>query len=193
MVTANQVGTTAPFIILRSRLLYSTTRISLEDDPQSLPAIKVGQQYYSFFRTLSEVNNVLELTSRLCDRNNSVAVTKIPKGYSLWIKETTAIPKDRNSPPASTPSPSVCYYLKHKNQYRPLRLKLPKLDLPVLGIQFKKAYYSIFCKEGNLSSVLEIVSQLAEWENETIIIHHKESFMICILEPEARPQPKNPK
>ena len=65
---------------------------------------------------------------------------------------------------------------------------VPNLDLPVLGIRFKQRYYSIFCKELDIINVLDIISQLAGWGNESVLIHHRNSYMICILEPDASPK-----
>ncbi|MEO0541837.1 MAG: hypothetical protein AAFZ80_13385 [Cyanobacteria bacterium P01_A01_bin.105] len=168
----------SPVLILLSRQHYTTTRIQLTDEPKPVPAIQVGATAYSFFRTVPSAEAAMPLMEKLCDRSYPLALTKIPKGYAIWIEEST-IQLNFAPTPANL---ATCHFLK-SGQYRVVKLRLPKLDLPVTGVQFNQRYYSIFCKETNLTQLIELAGQLADWGNPSLVL--RKERMLCIQEPQA--------
>ncbi|NJK68707.1 MAG: hypothetical protein HC789_19830 [Microcoleus sp. CSU_2_2] len=80
----------APTIILESRSQYQPCRILVPDLQQSVAAILVEGEYYSFFKALEEPEKVLAIVAKLGNRNDRTAITKIAKGYAIWVKEPEA-------------------------------------------------------------------------------------------------------
>jgi len=167
-----------PVLVLLSRQNYTTRRIRLPDEPKTVPAIQVGSTVYSFFRTVAKAEEALVLMGKLCDRSYPLALTKIPKGYALWVEEST-IQLNFAPSPANL---ATCHFLK-AGQYRTLKLRIPKLSLPVTGIAFKQNHYSIFCKETNLTQLIELAGQLVEWGNPVLVL--RDQSVLCIREPQA--------
>jgi len=170
----------SPVLVLLSRQQYTTLRVKLPDEPKTVPAIQVGSAVYSFFRTVPRAETALALVGKLSDRSYPLVLTKIPKGYAVWIEEST-VQLNFAPTPANL---ATCHFLK-AGQYRSVKLHLPKLDLPVVGVQFKQHYYSIFCKETNLSQLIELTGQLVEWGNPSLVL--RDQSVLCIREPRAQP------
>ncbi|MEO1593340.1 MAG: hypothetical protein AAFU71_18910 [Cyanobacteria bacterium J06632_22] len=169
----------SPVLVLLSRQHYTTRRIQLSDEPKPVPAIQVGSAAYSFFRTAPTAEEALVMVGKLCDRSYPLALTKIPKGYALWIEESTV---QLNFAP--TPANLATCHLLKAGQYQAIKLRLPRLDLPVSGIEFNQHYYSIFCQETDLTQLIELAGQLVEWGNPALIL--RDQFMLCIREPQAK-------
>lgn len=170
----------SPVLLLLSRQHYTTTRVRLSDEPKAVPAIQVGAAVYSFFRTVPTADAALALVGKLCDRSYPLALTKIPKGYALWVEEAT-VQLNFAPTPANL---ATCHFLK-AGQYQTVRLRLPQLDLPVSGIRFKQHYYSIFCKEPDQTQLIDLAGQLVEWGNPALVL--REQSMLCVQEPRAIP------
>ncbi|WP_228056648.1 hypothetical protein [Microcoleus sp. LEGE 07076] len=62
----------------------------MSDLEQSVAAILVDGDYYSFFKALQEPEKVLAIVAKLGNRNDQTAITKIAKGYAIWVKEPEA-------------------------------------------------------------------------------------------------------
>lgn len=188
MPTQNPVQAKASFIVLASRDRYSTTRVWLPDEPTPIPAVQIGNQYHSFFRTTTKASEALELTAKLCDRNNTVVIIKTPKGYSLWVEEPEAMPQDLlgKATPFDMPTPSkILPQANGKEQF--ISLRVPDLDPPIPGINVEGQYYSVFRKESDMDAVLDIVAQLALRGDASVVISNQGSCTVCILETDAQP------
>lgn len=80
----------APTKILEFRSQYQSCRIRVPDLEQSVAAILVDRQYYSFFKALKEAEKVLAIVAKLGNRGDSTAITKTASGYAIWVIEPEA-------------------------------------------------------------------------------------------------------
>ncbi|MEM6351293.1 MAG: hypothetical protein AAFR99_02360 [Cyanobacteria bacterium J06629_9] len=174
-----------PFTALLSRDQYATCRIVLPDEAKPLPAIRLGERYYSFFRTVSQAQQALTLITKLSYNQNGVALVQTPKGYSLWVEEPDAFPHSFANLMEYRPEPASCHVLVAKEQFRSCSLNVPDLDKAIPGIEFQQHYYSIFRKEPTAAAVIQIIAQLAERQDQSVLLANKQFWTICIAEPEA--------
>jgi hypothetical protein len=177
----------APFIAIASRAQYSTCRIRSAEDLTLLPAIWMGDQYYSFFRVVDSASQALAMVAKLGLRNNAAVLIKTPRGYSVWVEEPEAFPHIFPKLPAQPQRPAASRMLTQSNQYKVLQLRVPDLDKPIQGIYYDNCYYSVFRQEANVETVVDIVAQLAIRGDESILLTDNRSWIVCILEPEATP------
>jgi hypothetical protein len=177
----------APFVAIASREQYSTCRIRSAEDLTLLPAIWLGEQYYSFFRVVESASQALAMVAKLGLRNNAAALMKIPRGYSVWVEEPEAFPHIFPKLPSHVQRPAPSRMLTQSNQYKVLQLRVPDLDKPIQGIYYDNFYYSVFRQEANVQTVIDIVAQLALRGDESILLTDNRTWIVCILEPEATP------
>ena len=76
--------------ILESRTQYQHYRIQVPHLKQRLLAILVEGQYYSFFRTETTKEKVLEILNKLSHKIQKFVITKTEKGYFIWVWEPKA-------------------------------------------------------------------------------------------------------
>jgi hypothetical protein len=69
---------------------YRTCHICVPDSEERLAAILVDRQYYSFFQSVKERVKALNVVAKLQEKGNNAAIVKTPKGYSIWVLESTA-------------------------------------------------------------------------------------------------------
>lgn len=79
--------------ILDSRQEYQTCRIKVPYLKQSLLAIIVNEQYYSFLRTEPSKERTLEIISKLSHRLEKMIITSTEKGYVIWNLEPEILTK----------------------------------------------------------------------------------------------------
>jgi hypothetical protein len=83
---------------------YKPCHILLNDTQERLAAIAVGQNLYSFFRTLSDREKALDLLGKLYDKGQDAVIVQAPKAYAIWVLETDASIVQRQTPSLTTPS-----------------------------------------------------------------------------------------
>jgi hypothetical protein len=76
--------------ILASQQQYTTCRIKVPYLERRLFAIRVENQYYSFFRTPETKEEALEVATKLNQRGNKVVITQTEQGYAVWLWEPEA-------------------------------------------------------------------------------------------------------
>lgn len=175
----------APFTALLSRDRYTTCHIILPDEANPLAAIRLGERYYSFFRVIAQAKAALTMLTKLCYNGNRAVIVKLSKGYSLWVEEPDAFPQGFAKMGDYRPEPSFCHILVGQEQFRHHSLNVPDLDKSIPGVEFRQLYYSIFRKEPSADAVIQIIAQLAERNDESVLLTHQQFWTICIAEPEA--------
>lgn len=70
---------------------YKTCHVLLKETQEHIAAITLDQQYYTFFRTVSDRNKALDLLAKLYDKDSDAIITQAPKAYTVWILETEAV------------------------------------------------------------------------------------------------------
>jgi hypothetical protein len=185
----------SPCLMLASRDQYMACHIRVPDLAQRLAAIRIGGSYYSFFRMVDDSRKALSLTVKLCYRGDKVALTRVAKGYGLWILEPEAQPThlERIGSTSHTQlsEPALCRIMVSRTQYQSLAIRVPDLEQPLDAIQVNGNYYSIFRIETDLDRLIEIVAKTTRRGDETIILRIQEGYAICVWEPEVQPIQKN--
>jgi hypothetical protein len=69
---------------------YRTCHIQVPDILERLPAVKVAEQYYSYFKTVKDREKALDVMEKLFDKGDTAVITSSKKGYSIWVLETNA-------------------------------------------------------------------------------------------------------
>lgn len=81
----------SPYKILASRHQYKTCYIQVPDLDKRLAAIFLDGHYYSLFKIVETIQDVLQIAQRLkCGREEAV-ITKLKRGYGLWVLEPNAM------------------------------------------------------------------------------------------------------
>lgn len=80
----------APTKIIQSQTQYRTCQIRVPDLQQPVPAIRVDNEFYSFFKAVEEAEKAFEIVAKLGNGGDSTVITKTPKGYAIWVKEPLA-------------------------------------------------------------------------------------------------------
>ena len=81
-----------PTRILESRDQYQTCHVRLPGMDERTPAILFQKQYYSLFKVVTDQQQAIEIEDRLTRKREKVVVTKIAKGYAIWVLEPDAKP-----------------------------------------------------------------------------------------------------
>jgi hypothetical protein len=184
-----QQDTTVPSIpIIESRQQYTACHVKVEDSQQQLAAICVSGAYYSFFRIERSQPAAFKVGLRLDQRGDTPIITKIPKGYAVWVLEPDAqpVPKTPATQAIAPPKPRVPYkILVDRQQYQPCHIQLPSSDRRLAAILFDGHYYSLFKAIEDLQQALPIVRRLSYRGDEVAITKTAKGFGLWILEAEA--------
>ncbi|MEO1211476.1 MAG: hypothetical protein AAFX78_18340 [Cyanobacteria bacterium J06638_20] len=173
-------------LVLESRDRYRSCHVVLSDTGERLAAIQFDGNYYSFFRSVTEKQRALELSRKLQNRGDSVVITKTPKGFVLWVLETTATPA-KSKAKASKKSKADTPYrlLTSPNDCQPCQITVPDLDKQLAAVRYNGKLYSLFKTVETLQQANQIIKRLSYQGDETIILQTTEGFSLLILEPDA--------
>jgi hypothetical protein len=69
---------------------YETCHIQIEGTQERLPAIAIGPDLYSFFKTIKNRDKALDVLGKLYDNGSDAVITEAPKAYVIWILEEEA-------------------------------------------------------------------------------------------------------
>jgi hypothetical protein len=175
---------------LFDRDLYTPCHIWATDLEHRLSAVYVDNQFYSFFKVISNPQKLLEVIARLGKRDDRVAITLTKQGYALWAYEPTA----QYSPPTRQPShriypvfgPKNCLLLTDSRAYQLCQLQVPDVTKPLAGITYRNRYYSIFKSDQEAAKIIEIVAKLARRGDDTLMTISDGMYRLGLLEPNGR-------
>lgn len=177
-------------LFLASCQQYNTCQIFVPDIEKPLAAIAIGDQYYSFFRSVQDSHRALSMMTRLSYCGDRVAVKKNPKGYGIWVEELDAAPRSRlrnTHHPSTPPIPAPSTMLISKSQYKELQILVPDLDQPLAAIAHNGRYFSLFRIETDTEKVITIITKTAMCGDETVVFRTADGYAICVIEPDAMP------
>ncbi|HEY9645046.1 MAG TPA: hypothetical protein V6C88_01685 [Chroococcidiopsis sp.] len=180
-----------PCILLASRSQYRSCHVEVPDLEQRMPAIVVGDRYYSFFKAVADGRKALSIAIKLIYRGDQIAIAQTSKTYGIWIWEpdarsvASARPARLSETPIAEPAP--CKILITHDLYQSLTIKVPDLDQDVAAVTADGKYYSIFRVEPEADKLLEITAKIAQRGDETAIVKIDRGYAICIWEPDAQP------
>ena len=184
--------TLQPVKLLVQREDYTTCHIKVAEEPQPLSAVSLDNRFYSFFRVLREPTKALGLLLKLTARGNHVAMILVNRGYVIWVYEPDGrlvTPAQKTSPKViqTTPGPSDCWVISdHQSGYQVCSLKVPDLSDPILGlVDSNQKLYSLYRREQEAGHSLKLAARLTKRGDEVILLVRKDSYIICIHEPNA--------
>ncbi len=70
-----------------SKALYHTCHVYVPDLGERLPAICVGQKYYSFLKVVKEKQKALDIVAKLYNSGDRALITSCSKAYAIWVWE----------------------------------------------------------------------------------------------------------
>lgn len=175
--------------LLLNRDQYVSCHINVSDLPQRLPAIAVDGKFYSFFKVILKAQKALEAIAKLTQKGDEIALTASKRGYVLWVYEPEskpAPPKKLRLPPIPPIfGPAPCSIVQNLAQLERCHLKVADMAQQLVGIKYQGALYSLFRKEQNAQTTLEIAAKLTKRDDEVILVVAKDGYAIFILEPTA--------
>jgi hypothetical protein len=176
----------ATVCLLESRSQYTCCHIQTADSAQRLAAICVDEAYYSFFRATAEQQTALKLAARLQQRGDRVVLTKLPKGYGVWVLEPDAQGCSGHTVAASPASDSVeISVLVAPSQYQRCWVRVPDLDKPLIAVLYSGKFYSLFKAIADFKQVLPVIRRLSQQGDDVIVTQTPAGYALWILEPDA--------
>lgn len=181
--------------ILSSRSQYQPCHIQVPDLEKRLPAIRVGDRYYSLFKVEPERDRAVRILEKLLKRGDDALIIQTTKGYVVWVWEPEAHPENFaqpsqsiNSPPTPSRNFDQVPILTSRNLYQPCHIRVPDLKQRLAAIKFEGAYYSLFRIETDLERAIERIQQLNQRSDKAVITPSPRGYIIWVLEPEAQVQ-----
>lgn len=160
--------------LLISRRQYRTCHINVPDLEQHLSAIQTGNDFYSFYKVFSDPQKLIHLICKLGNRGDRMALTRSPKGYTLWVSEPDAKLLVRNNqssgknPPVGD-NPAYCKILPLQAEFSPCMVTVPKIG-QCLALQLGDRFYRFFKLEKDFEGVLNVAGRLSRQGSETMIV-----------------------
>ncbi len=154
--------------LLISRRQYQTCHVRVPDLEQHLGAIRAGEDFYSFYKSLPDSQKLINLICKLGNRGDRMALTRSPKGYSLWVHEPDA---QSVSERVSTLGEDTAYskILPVQAEFLPCMINVPKIG-PCLALQVEQHFYRFFKLERDFEGVLNVAGRLSRQGSETLIV-----------------------
>ncbi|MEO1095501.1 MAG: hypothetical protein AAFX01_11440 [Cyanobacteria bacterium J06638_28] len=176
--------------LLSQREDYATCHIHIPGEPQRMPAIAVGDRFYSFFRSLKDSQKTLGILLKLSNRGNQVVMTPTSRGYALWVYEADATlasnSRGRRRTLATTFGPADCWIVSDRQPgYRICSLRLPDLAKTVQGITNGQKLYSLYRREQSSEAAIKLATRLCQRGDEVVVVVGTSGYVICIYESTA--------
>ncbi|MCD8486740.1 MAG: hypothetical protein LRZ84_08360 [Desertifilum sp.] len=178
--------------ILLSRSQYQPCHIQVPDLDKRLPAIQIGDRYYSLFKVETERDRALRVLEKLIARGDDARMVQGAKGYILWVWEPEAHPENfknntQSVVPKGTESLSFEQFpmLVSRSQYQPCHIRVPDLKHKLPAVQFEGAYYSLFRIEPDFKLALERIQALKQRNDKALVTPSPKGYVLWVLEPEA--------
>lgn len=154
--------------LLISRRQYQTCHIRVPDLEQHLSAIQAGAEFYSFYKVFPDPKKLINVICKLAYHGDRMALTRSPKGYTLWVQEPEAKPLFER-PPNLSEDPVYCKILPIQAEFYPCMVKVPKRG-PCLALQINRQFYRFFKLEKDFEGVLNVAGRLSRQGSETLIV-----------------------
>ncbi len=192
--------------LLMERRQYRTCHIRVPDLEQHLSAIQAGEEeFYSFYRVFPEEMKLLHVVGKLGNKGDRMAITRSPKGYTLWVQEPDA--QLLSTPAAKLPSQEDTAYARFlpvNAIYYPCMVEIPE-GRKYLSLAIDDNFYRFFKLEKDFQRVMNVAGRLSRQGSEVLIATAKgvldkvaqhldpdtlgsieDGYVICLLEPEAK-------
>ncbi len=172
--------------ILIQRDQYETCHITISGERDRLAAVALNGQFYSFFRSSTDLATTLKLVMKLTHRGDAVVLTQTKTGHVIWLAE----PDGQVSAPLKKLSPSIgpadCWILNDSQSgYGPCTLQVPDLPDTVPGIAMGQKLFSLYRRDRDGSNALKLAGRLTQRGDEVVILLTQGTYVLCVREPAA--------
>lgn len=82
---------TTPSAVSSLKDSYVPCHVRVPQQSDRLPAICIGNTYYSLFRIVTRLPQATQICDKLGDRGYKVVITRMVRGYALWVWEPDAV------------------------------------------------------------------------------------------------------
>ena len=192
-------GEIAPLQVLTSRDRYHCGHIRCSAAEESfVPAIFFEGQYYSLLRTEHVVHDAFRIATHMMRPDRLITLTKIPKGYAIWILEPEAVPSptlalrlqkatisaQQTSSVSLPPEDQVLTtdppykILTAEDQYQLFHLQLPHTVGHNLAVRVNDYYYRSFQVVSTIRQAAKTVKLLAHYGERSVITKMPDGYGI---------------
>ena len=183
----------APLQVLTSRDRYQCCHIrcsaSESESDNFVPAIFFEGQYYSLLRTEHVAHDAFRIATHIMQPDRLITLTKIPKGYAIWISEPEAIPSPSlatkkkkskkispgpsamsvSSQPITSPKGLPYKILTSEDQYQLFHLQLPHTIKNNVAVRVDDYYYRLFQRVETIRQAAKTTKLLAHCGERSVI------------------------
>lgn len=174
-----------PIQLVTSRDRYRCCHIYFSDSlPGELqPAIWFENHFYSLCRTVLEDYEAFKVAMHLTERGRSIVITKIPKGYAIWILEPDAISSTGSLSSGRPVSPISlpCKALMAHDQYQLCQIQLLHRQEPCFAVRVGTFYYELFRSVKTVRQAAKLVKLLLHRNKKSIITKMPQGYGVWHL------------
>jgi hypothetical protein len=190
VLSVSPVQTDTPYRLLESRSQYESCHIRVPDIEERLPALLLDQKFYSFFRVVSDEQQLLSMITKLNRQAQESVVTRVARGYGIWVLESTAYIDAPRSASLQPPADAFPYrILESRNQYKPCHIRVPDVEQRLVAIRFDDTYYSFFAVTQDRPSILKTIAKTKLTVEQVVITLAAKGYILWVLEPHVQLQP----
>jgi hypothetical protein len=184
VLSLSPLQTDTPYRLLESRSQYASCHIRVPDLEERLPAIHLDQKFYSFFRIVSDEQQLLSMVTKLNQQAQESVVTRITRGYGLWVLEPTAYIDARRS--ASEQADTFPYRIvESRNQYKPCYIRVPDVEQRLVAIRLDDQYYSFFAVTQDKPNIVKMIAKTKLTVEQIVITPTVKGYIVWVLESQA--------
>ena len=190
VLSVSPLQTDTPYRLLESRRQYESCHIRVPDIEERLPALLLDQKFYSFFRVVSDEQQLLSMVAKLNRQAQESVVTRVARGYGIWLLEPTAhIDAPRSISLQANTDVFPYRILESRSQYKPCHIRVPDLEQRLVAIRLDDTYYSFFAVTQDKPSILKTIAKTKLTAEQIVITTTAKGYVVWVLEPQVQLQP----
>jgi tRNA U34 5-carboxymethylaminomethyl modifying enzyme MnmG/GidA len=190
VLSVSPIQTDTPYRLLESRSQYESCHIRVPDIEERLPALLLDQKFYSFFRVVFDEQQLLSMVAKLNRQAQESIVTRVARGYAIWVLEPTAYIDAPRSNSLQAPADVFPYrILESRNQYKPCHIRVPDVEQRLVAIRLDDTYYSFFAVTQDKQNILKTIAKTKLTVDQIVITTTAKGYVVWVLEPQVRLQP----
>jgi hypothetical protein len=184
VLSLSPLQTDTPYRLLESRSQYASCHIRVPDLEERLPAIHLDQKFYSFFRVVSDEQQLLSMVTKLNQQAQESVVTRVARGYGLWVLEATAYIDARRST-AEQADTFPYRIVESRNQYKPCHIRVPDVEQRLVAIKLDDQYYSFFAVTQDKPNIVKMIAKTKLTVEQIVITPTVKGYIVWVLESQA--------
>lgn len=173
-----------PCKLLWERSQYQGCRIRVPDQPQSLPAVRQGDEYYSYLRFTTSAQKALSTAIKIAYRGEKGIITRNTRGYTMWILERDAEPVRVRSYEQQSEL-GTCQLIAGRKEVQPRQLTISGSTNKFPGIEYQGRYYQLLQAAKTAATALDIASELVIQNRPVVLAPTKVGFAVGVWRPDA--------